>query len=589
MARAAGLTLALLSGLAVSGAAEPPTCPADGTGECQGYQGPSALQGKVQAQQKANAEEEAGQAARLVAGVRVNVRGASKEAGSLAGRHTWVISLPDDCSDADVRSFAHKMPPGATAVFEGLQSAGGLCFFAMEGTEAELEEELETHPGAVLVEADLEFEARRAGLPGAGRAAGARNISLLAGHMELPENEGQPQISPGLMPQRVSMLEADGRTAGPYAAVRHVNVPTSEYDNLCGGPFLVNVYYPVLPDEPDAPLPKMPLISYGHGMGCGGDKIDLYFYRKSLKALVEQGFVIVAPQNGPADYCGINVDMLQAITWLKGTEFAPRIDFERVAVLGYSMGAREALVVSSVDTIVSDYGIKACVALMPHCVYGCPQPLVPTYYYTGTRDTTCPPGPVEAAFNALEGVPKVFKNTEGALHWEVGHWGGNRFMPEAISMLRCHLHGDKAACDSVYAAECAGGATTDCAMLNEGWPAAPATPAPTPAPTPKPTPAPPTPAPGPANYNAVMGCPRKARGAMTAGLHVDQRLAKRCCNAKGKCSSYPCERTVTWEQADASCRGNGLRLCTQQELERNKCCNKGCGHDKRYVWSSTPA
>jgi len=37
----------------------------------------------------------------------------------------------------------------------------------------------------------------------------------------------------------------------------------------------------------------------------------------------------------------------------------------------------------------------------------------------------------------------------------------------------------------------------------------------------------------------------------------------------------------------AECEARGLRLCTVDELSRQMTCNTGCGHNRRYVWTSS--
>ena len=64
----------------------------------------------------------------------------------------------------------------------------------------------------------------------------------------------------------------------------------------------------------------------------------------------------------------------------------------------------------------------------------------------------------------------------------------------------------------------------------------------------------------------------------------------RCCYGAGQCESeysgtstcYPAAQT--WAQADATCTGDGRRLCTVAEL--SACCLSGCMGDVRTVWTS---
>jgi cysteine-rich repeat protein len=44
---------------------------------------------------------------------------------------------------------------------------------------------------------------------------------------------------------------------------------------------------------------------------------------------------------------------------------------------------------------------------------------------------------------------------------------------------------------------------------------------------------------------------------------------------------------VSHTTAEAECSARGLRLCTTEELQQGKACDKGCGISGKYVWSST--
>jgi len=70
------------------------------------------------------------------------------------------------------------------------------------------------------------------------------------------------------------------------------------------------------------------------------------------------------------------------------------------------------------------------------------------------------------------------------------------------------------------------------------------------------------------------------------------RSSVRCCSFDGRrCESRTvgCLQGVSHSQATAACSSRGLRLCSQQELNRGVCCATGCGFDGRRVWTNTPA
>merc|ERR1719188_402544 len=89
------------------------------------------------------------------AGARVIIHGASDVARHGSG--SWVITVPQNCTDLCVKKMAQNMPPGTKAVFSGQPDQGGLPFFVMTGTKAQVQQELETHsfPSPPIVETDV--------------------------------------------------------------------------------------------------------------------------------------------------------------------------------------------------------------------------------------------------------------------------------------------------------------------------------------------------------------------------------------------------------------------------------------------------
>ena len=61
--------------------------------------------------------------------------------------------------------------------------------------------------------------------------------------------------------------------------------------------------------------------------------------------------------------------------------------------------------------------------------------------------------------------------------------------------------------------------------------------------------------------------------------------AVRCCSKNGRTCVTPksCMET-TFAMAQAECSAIEMRICTAEELERNKCCNTGCGFDDKLTW-----
>ena len=90
------------------------------------------------------------------------------------------------------------------------------------------------------------------------------------------------------------------------------------------------------------------------------------------------------------------------------------------------------------------------------------------------------------------------------------------------------------------------------------------------------------------------GCPRgQADDIPPAATPSATRLAVRCCDGAGGCSSDPgggcLPDGATHAEAEAACAAQGRRLCTVRELEAGVCCDAACGYDDRRVWTSTSA
>mmetsp|Transcript_84716 Transcript_84716/g.240160 ORF Transcript_84716/g.240160 Transcript_84716/m.240160 type:complete len:275 (+) Transcript_84716:541-1365(+) len=274
--------------------------------------------------------------------------------------------------------------------------------------------------------------------------------------------------------------------------------------------------------------------------------------------------------------------MLHVIHWLKNdastAAYRNMIDFDNVGVTGYSMGARQALDIAANAKAVQTYSIKAAVAMMPHCTHGCPMSLVPTFYFAGTEDTICPAGAIEDEFllrMRQDYQPMMFKKVAGAMHHECSPIGGNRYLKEAIHMMRCYLDKDARSCAVVKATACNGGRTSDCTQLSNNWPDM----------------SPDAKRFRRSNFQAVLGCPRKRRGKQPVkARNPFKTAAVRCCR-KGKCQNVRCYKDQTWLEAKRICEnlGNGISLCPAKTFLKHKCCGRGCGFDTEYIWTSDRA
>ena len=80
-----------------------------------------------------------------------------------------------------------------------------------------------------------------------------------------------------------------------------------------------------------------------------------------------------------------------------------------------------------------------------------------------------------------------------------------------------------------------------------------------------------------------IGCPKNYADRAIEYVKYDSKYSVRCCSINGtSCSSKPCKRLKTYEEAEQICNTRGERLC--QENEMNLCCHTGCVMDPNYVW-----
>ena len=96
-----------------------------------------------------------------------------------------------------------------------------------------------------------------------------------------------------------------------------------------------------------------------------------------------------------------------------------------------------------------------------------------------------------------------------------------------------------------------------------------------------------------------VGCPDRRPGAFSGSMPAaicagtEQRAGTRCCPTAA-CSLSACESVcsagnsggVTRAVAEAECAARGQRLCRLAELQVGRCCRRGCGLDRRQVWTA---
>jgi len=232
--------------------------------------------------------------------------------------------------------------------------------------------------------------------------------------------------------------------------VQHEDVTVGGYK--CAEYQTARVYYP-------ASDGTYPLVAFAHGFHNGGSKAYAC-YETMIKAVAAEGYVVMVSESStfPLECAKESEDQLRSIEWLRTSEFADKIDFAKVGLLGHSMGGGASYHNAGQSDVVAEYNIGAVVALHAQTeLYDSATPLVPIFYGTGSKDLVIFPSKVKKAYSATTGVPKVFSEIAGAVHDEplcnCGTWkspGSNRHTPYAIAMFDCHLKEDVNQCDKVY-------------------------------------------------------------------------------------------------------------------------------------------
>ena len=87
----------------------------------------------------------------------------------------------------------------------------------------------------------------------------------------------------------------------------------------------------------------------------------------------------------------------------------------------------------------------------------------------------------------------------------------------------------------------------------------------------------------------ASGCPRFSGWHDSTDIFsTTQRGAVRCCSFDGKScqTKIPDCSILTFSNAKEKCSEFGMRLCTEEELASNICCDTGCEFDIELVWST---
>lgn len=217
-----------------------------------------------------------------------------------------------------------------------------------------------------------------------------------------------------------------------------------------GGSQQAVLWYP----QSDTTQTIFPLVLFAHGMTCGGAKLEVD-YKYLMGAIASHGFVLVAPMSCPNVWCPNfyeDVVITYQTCLKKKSSLHPALktaNFENVGVVGHSMGAMSAVLTGGHNSV----NAKAVVALHPCFTNADPTPAgdntVPTMYWTGTKDTTCPSSESEEGFKLTKYKPSTYSNLVGAAHTECMTGAPNRENPYVIQFLKCLTMSNATSCDII--------------------------------------------------------------------------------------------------------------------------------------------
>ena len=219
---------------------------------------------------------------------------------------------------------------------------------------------------------------------------------------------------------------------------------------------------------------KFPFLTFAHGMTVGGTQ-TYSNYDELWDIVCSWGYIIVGPASCPEAYCqDFFEDVITTIEviYANGTQRNNIFNYVEwdngVGVFGHSMGGA-----ASVHT--TDWGdknelnIASAVALHPSCdddIWDSESKDVksPILWFTGSADTTVPPGTVYDNYKKDTILPKGFVEIKGANHHEPTHGEPNREDSYTAQWFNCFMKNNNTACDYFFDKEsdmniCNGGYT----------------------------------------------------------------------------------------------------------------------------------
>jgi fermentation-respiration switch protein FrsA (DUF1100 family) len=214
-------------------------------------------------------------------------------------------------------------------------------------------------------------------------------------------------------------------------------------------------------DAPAATGP-FPLVVFSHGVGGNPDQ-----YVELVAPLAASGYVVAMPafplssRSGSAIFDVLQqpgdvsfvIDQLLALTADDGSWLAGRIDADRIAAAGHSLGAVTTIALTY-DTCCRDDRIDAAVALSGIGVPSGPgalddRPPTPLLLVHGTDDDVVPVAGSDTLFEDATG-PVYYLRLDGADHTSLGFGEDGALTSEAIgAFLDAELEDEPAALDAM--------------------------------------------------------------------------------------------------------------------------------------------
>ena len=212
------------------------------------------------------------------------------------------------------------------------------------------------------------------------------------------------------------------------------------------------LWYP----ESTVTKPTFPFVAFAHGYGCGGNNLDKD-YSQLMATIASHGFIVVAPMSCPDSWCdNYYQDIIITVQTCRNKttqihECMKQANFAKVGLVGHSMGAMSVVLAGG---YADEINAVATVSLHPCFTKADPSAAevntVPTMFWTGTKDTTCPSWEAEEAYSKYtKKTPRTYANIVGADHLECFTYHPNREDPYAIQFLQCLTLNNQTSCQII--------------------------------------------------------------------------------------------------------------------------------------------